>query len=108
MAAEKTSLRLERFPSFRQMDRVPMSVRHRIEYDQSCVHACPQQRSMKVGGSAEQHVAYAGHAERGREALQVRINRGESGIFRIVIREVRGDGGAGSVLKSSKAANAID
>src|SRR5258708_38355395 len=54
IAAEKTSLRLERFPGFRQMNRIPVGVRHRIEYDQSCVHARAQERPMKVSGSAEQ------------------------------------------------------
>ena len=108
MAGDKIGLRLERLFGFRQVNRIPVGVRHCVEHDQLRVYARAQKCPMEVGGSAEQHIARAGHAKRGREALQIRINRRENGVLRVVVHDVRSDGGVGLVLKSSEAANAID
>jgi hypothetical protein len=62
---------------------VPESVRKRIEEYEACIDTSPQIGAMQIFGSAKQGVSAAGDEESRRQAVQVRIDRGQHRIFRI-------------------------
>src|SRR5882757_1451798 len=62
---------------------IPEGVSERIEDDEAGVDAGAQISAVQVCGSAEERVPAAGDEESGWQAVQVRVNGGKHGIFRI-------------------------
>src|SRR5260221_14559008 len=88
MPVQEARLCLQRLSRFREVELVPEGMWQRIEHHQSRVHSGPQERAMKVDGTAQTMIASGSHTERRWESTHVRVHGRKHRVLAVVVSDI--------------------